>query len=96
MAIGHEQVDEPVQPPKVEGVVEAAAGERLVESLLFGEPCFVMHLNLGPDRRLARVDTRSVLEHLDTKGYYLQLPPDMPVEEEITRRLSHQPQARRR
>ena len=63
---------------------------------LFGEPCFVMHLNLGADRRLARVDTRSVLEHLDSKGYYLQLPPEIPVEEEITRRLSRQPQARRR
>ena len=63
---------------------------------LFGEPCFVMHLNLGPDRRLARVDTRSVLEHLETNGYYLQLPPEIPVEEEITRRLSRQPREHRR
>jgi uncharacterized protein YcgL (UPF0745 family) len=54
----------------------------------FGEPSFVMHLNLGADRRLARVDTHSVLKHLETEGYYLQLPPEIPVEEEITRRYS--------
>ena len=57
----------------------------------FGEPAFVMHLNLGADRRLARVDTRSVLKHLDADGYYLQLPPEIPVEEELTRRFSRDP-----
>lgn len=57
----------------------------------FGEPAFVMHLNLGADRRLARVDTRSVLKHLETDGFYLQLPLQIPIEEEITRRFSPDP-----
>lgn len=57
----------------------------------FGEPAFVMHLNLGADRRLARVDTGSVLRRLEADGYYLQLPPEIPVEEEITRRFSRDP-----
>jgi len=57
----------------------------------FGQPAFVMHLNLGADRRLARADTRSVLNHLETNGYFLQLPPEIPVEEEITRRFSRDP-----
>lgn len=54
----------------------------------FGEPCFVMALNLSANRRLARVDARLVLEHLEAQGFYLQLPPEIPVEEEITRRFS--------
>ena len=57
----------------------------------FGEPAFVMHLNLGADRRLAHVDTGSVLRRLEADGYYLQLPPEIPVEEEITRRFSRDP-----
>jgi len=54
----------------------------------FGEPVFVMHLNLGADRRLARVDTRRVLQQLETDGFYLQLPPEIPLEEEIRRIFS--------
>lgn len=54
----------------------------------FGEPVFVMHLELDEDRRLARVDTRQVLEQLDAQGFYLQLPPEIGVEEEITRRIT--------
>lgn len=55
---------------------------------LFGEPAFVMHLDLAADRRLARVETRIVLEQLQTEGFYLQLPPEMPTEEEIKQRFS--------
>ena len=47
-----------------------------------------MQLNLGADRRLARVDTKQVLEHLELQGFYLHLPPEIPVEEEVTRRFS--------
>lgn len=54
----------------------------------FGEPCFVMTLDLSEDRRLARVDTRQVLEHLETSGFYLQLPPEITVEEQISQRFS--------
>jgi uncharacterized protein YcgL (UPF0745 family) len=57
----------------------------------FGEPSFVMHLELDVDRRLARVDARQVVQHLETDGFFLQLPPEIPVEEEITRRFSRSP-----
>jgi uncharacterized protein YcgL (UPF0745 family) len=54
----------------------------------FGEPAFVMQLKLSEQRRLARVDVLQVLEQLETNGFYLQLPPELPVEEEISRGLS--------
>ena len=54
----------------------------------FGEPAFVMALKLDAERRLARVDVRTVLERLREPGYFLQLPPELPVEEEISRRFA--------
>lgn len=54
----------------------------------FGEPAFVMKLLIRPDRPLARVDVNQVLSQLDDEGYYLQLPPRLPIEEEIARRFS--------
>jgi uncharacterized protein YcgL (UPF0745 family) len=54
----------------------------------FGPPVLVMCLELSPDRKLSRVETSSVLKHLEEQGYYLQLPPKLTVEEEISRRFS--------
>ena len=54
----------------------------------FGEPAFVMQLTLGDGRRLARVDVQQVVQELETQGYYLQLPPELPVEDEIAQRFS--------
>jgi uncharacterized protein YcgL (UPF0745 family) len=54
----------------------------------FGEPVFVMSLELGPERKLSRSDATKVLESLHEQGYFLQLPPKLPVEEEIFRRFS--------
>lgn len=54
----------------------------------FGEPAFVMSLILSTDRKLARVDISQVIESIEEKGYYLQLPPKLPVEEEIARHLA--------
>jgi uncharacterized protein YcgL (UPF0745 family) len=54
----------------------------------FGEPAFVMALKLDAGRRLARVDVRTVLERLREPGYFLQLPPELPVEEEISSRFA--------
>jgi len=54
----------------------------------FGEPHFVMHLRLGPERRLARVEVDQVVAALAAEGYFLQLPPELPVEDEIARRFS--------
>ena len=54
----------------------------------FGEPAFVMRLELTADVKLARADSQSVLENLEEHGFYLQLPPKLPVEEEISRKLN--------
>ena len=53
----------------------------------FGEPAFVMSLELSAERELARVDVKKVLHSLQEHGYFLQLPPKLSVEEEITRSL---------
>jgi uncharacterized protein YcgL (UPF0745 family) len=54
----------------------------------FGEPHFVMRLELDSGLKLAYADTANVLAALKEHGFYLQLPPKLPVEEEITRRFS--------
>lgn len=42
---------------------------------VFGQPEFVMDLELKPERKLAYSDTRQVMEHLSEEGYHLQMPP---------------------
>ena len=42
---------------------------------VFGEPEFVMDLELTPQRKLANGDVNQVMENLADKGYHLQLPP---------------------
>jgi uncharacterized protein YcgL (UPF0745 family) len=71
-------------------LAEGLAFEELPAELraAFGEPAFVMALKLDEGRRLARVDVRLVLERLREPGYFLQLPPELPVEEEISRRFA--------
>ena len=61
--------------------------EDLPENLqtTFGDPAFVMDLELTPGTRLARVAIEKVLNGLEADGYFLQLPPKLPVEEEITK-----------
>jgi uncharacterized protein YcgL (UPF0745 family) len=49
----------------------------------FGTPALVMRLELSMDRKLARVDVEKVLKNLSETGFYLQLPPKLPVEDEI-------------
>ena len=56
--------------------------------VMFGEPAWVMDLELSPKSKLARVETKSVLKSLHECGYFLQLPPKLPVEEEISKRFS--------
>lgn len=41
-----------------------------------GRPKFVMHLDLAQTPKLARVPIGQVLESLQSKGFFLQLPPD--------------------
>jgi uncharacterized protein YcgL (UPF0745 family) len=54
----------------------------------FGEPGLVMSLKMSTEQKLARVDVEKVLASLAEHGFYLQLPPKLPVEEEIARRFS--------
>ncbi len=52
---------------------------------VFGAATPVMMLDLAPDRKLARVDVSKIIDGLHKDGFYLQLPPKFPVEEEISR-----------
>ena len=54
----------------------------------FGEPVFVMDMALTADSKLARMNARTVLESLQEHGYFLQLPPKLLIEEEISLRFS--------
>jgi uncharacterized protein YcgL (UPF0745 family) len=70
-------------------LADGLAFEDLPDSLrhAFGAPAFVMRLEIGPDTRLARVDGAEVLQALEEDGFFLQLPPKHPIEEELARRL---------
>ena len=41
----------------------------------FGQPEFVMDLELSPDRLLASEDVSEVMQNLRDNGFHLQLPP---------------------
>ena len=42
---------------------------------VFGQPEFVMNLELTPERKLAYSDIKQVMQNLSEEGYHLQLPP---------------------
>lgn len=42
---------------------------------LFGKPELAMTMILTPEKKLARADIAKVLGDLESKGFYLQLPP---------------------
>lgn len=46
---------------------------------VFGEPGFVMELELSPDRKLAYEDAAQVMKNLAEQGYHLQMPPQEDV-----------------
>jgi len=54
----------------------------------FGEATEVMKLNIEADTRLAQADAENVLQALEDPGYYLQLPPEVSVEELLKRSFS--------
>ena len=41
----------------------------------FGKMEFVMDLELTPERKLAKEDVEKVIDSLETKGFFVQLPP---------------------
>lgn len=42
----------------------------------FGRTIFVMDLELNESRKLARVNVLHVIDSIETKGYFLQMPPE--------------------
>ena len=58
-------------------LVKEDAGASLPEGLaaILGPLEFVMQLDLHPGRKLARADVTTVMSDLESKGFYLQLPP---------------------
>ena len=42
---------------------------------VFGQPEFVMNLELTPERNLAYSDIKQVMQNLSEQGYHLQMPP---------------------
>jgi len=64
--------------------------EDLPESLrkLFGEPELVMVLDLSVTEKMANSEPEIVIQNLQDEGFYLQLPPRLPIEEEISRKFS--------
>ncbi|NNJ90713.1 MAG: YcgL domain-containing protein [Gammaproteobacteria bacterium] len=43
----------------------------------FGNPLFVMELELTPDRKLARENAETILNNLAENGFHLQMPPQL-------------------
>ncbi len=56
---------------------EGAAPEALEDKLqqLLGPMRLALQLELHPDRKLLRADVQTVMQEIQEKGYYLQLPP---------------------
>ena len=52
--------------------------ECVPESILqaFGRATFVMHLELSPERKLARANILHVIDSLQSKGFFIQMPPE--------------------
>ncbi len=58
-------------------LAEEEGFEHIPEPLLkpFGEPVFVMELELSSERKLARADVDAVMTALREEKFYLQMPP---------------------
>jgi len=42
---------------------------------MFGEPSHVLDFELTPDRKMAREDAKDVYEAIQSKGFFMQMPP---------------------
>ncbi len=42
----------------------------------FGRATFVMNLQLHAERKLARVNVLHVIDSIETKGFFIQMPPE--------------------
>jgi uncharacterized protein YcgL (UPF0745 family) len=43
--------------------------------VMFGKPEHVIDFELTPEKKLAREDAATVLEAIESKGYFMQMPP---------------------
>jgi uncharacterized protein YcgL (UPF0745 family) len=43
--------------------------------VMFGEPTHIIDFELTPDRKMARGDAAIVYEAMQSKGFYMQMPP---------------------
>lgn len=43
--------------------------------VMFGDPKHVLDFDLTPDRKMPRADAAEIIEVIDAKGYYVQMPP---------------------
>ena len=70
-------------------VIDALDLDELPDALRrqFGDATLVMLLEISAETRLSRVNGADVVRALERDGYFLQLPPKIPVEEEIGRRM---------
>jgi len=66
------------RPNYPDNTEQADPFENVPEAVLqaFGRATFVMHLELAPTRKLARVNVLHVLDSLQTKGFFIQMPPE--------------------
>lgn len=58
--------------------VEKKVGfSRVPEELMkmFGQPVLAMTILITPEKKLGRADTEKVINDLESKGFYLQMPP---------------------
>ncbi len=44
--------------------------------VIFGEPKHVIDFELSPEKKLAREDSATVIEALNSKGFFMQMPPN--------------------
>jgi len=44
--------------------------------VMFGKPEHIIDFELSADKKLAREDSATVLESIQTKGYFMQMPPN--------------------
>lgn len=81
--------------PKEEGMylyVKKDEGlSRVPEELLtrFGTPQPAMVLVLMPEKKLARASAEKVIESLESRGYYLQLPPLDELDSDMLKLRTH-------
>lgn len=66
------------RPEVVEGAEKANPLDALSDALknAFGRATYVMELELHAERKLARANVLHVLDSIQTKGYFIQMPPE--------------------